>query len=42
MDRIAAAVHEGNKAVVIGGGFVGVEVAEALIHRKCRVEVCIR
>ncbi|KAJ4454661.1 putative Coenzyme A disulfide reductase [Paratrimastix pyriformis] len=41
MDRIVNTVHEGAKAVVVGGGFVGLEVAEALTHRKCLVEVGI-
>lgn len=39
MDRIISCVHEGAKAVVVGGGFVGIEVAEALVHRKCHVEL---
>eukprot|EP00708_Paratrimastix_pyriformis_P002356 GAFH01001102.1.p1 GENE.GAFH01001102.1~~GAFH01001102.1.p1 ORF type:complete len:592 (-),score=231.32 GAFH01001102.1:198-1913(-) len=39
MDRIVNTVHEGAKAVVVGGGFVGLEVAEALTHRKCLVEI---
>ena len=43
MDRINALVDSGVKrAIVIGGGFIGVEVAENLAHRKiktCLVEM---
>ena len=35
MDRINSAIDAGaKKAVVIGGGFIGVEVAENLVHRN--------
>ena len=38
MDRIIQAVHAGaTKAVVIGGGFIGVEVAENLREQKIDV-----
>ena len=34
MDRIISSINDGAKsAVVIGGGFIGVEVAENLVHR---------
>lgn len=36
-DRMTAAVGDAQTAVVIGGGFIGVEVAENLIHRGIRV-----
>jgi NADPH-dependent 2,4-dienoyl-CoA reductase/sulfur reductase-like enzyme/rhodanese-related sulfurtransferase len=32
-DRLHAAVHGGQQAIVIGGGFIGLEMAENLIHR---------
>jgi NADPH-dependent 2,4-dienoyl-CoA reductase/sulfur reductase-like enzyme/rhodanese-related sulfurtransferase len=38
VDRIKAAVDRGIKsAIVIGGGFIGLEVAEQLVHRKLQV-----
>ena len=39
IDAIAAAAsaHSGGRALVIGGGFIGVEVAEALVMRGLRV-----
>ena len=37
MDRIKAAIDQGTKsAVVIGGGFIGVEIAENLRHRNIK------
>ncbi len=41
MDRINAALaeHKPKRAVVIGGGFIGLEMAEALIHRGLHVTV---
>ncbi len=38
-DRLTAAVHGASSAVVIGGGFVGLEVAENLVHRGLDVAV---
>jgi NADPH-dependent 2,4-dienoyl-CoA reductase/sulfur reductase-like enzyme/rhodanese-related sulfurtransferase len=32
-DRLHAAVQEAKRAVVIGGGFIGIEMAENLVHR---------
>lgn len=39
MDRIIAATAEGMRAVVIGAGFIGLEVAEQLHHKGLRVQV---
>ena len=40
VDRMKAAVDEGTEsAVVIGGGFIGLEVAEQLVGRKIRTSV---
>ena len=36
-DRLVAAVADATTAVVIGGGFIGVEMAENLVHRGLRV-----
>lgn len=36
-DRMAAAVADARTAVVVGGGFIGVEVAENLVHRGLQV-----
>lgn len=38
-DRLAAAVDDATTAVVIGGGFIGLEVAENLAHRGLDVTV---
>ena len=38
-DAMVAAVHEARTAVVVGGGFIGVEVAENLVHRGLEVSV---
>ncbi|MHA6513443.1 FAD-dependent oxidoreductase [Tessaracoccus sp. Z1128] len=38
-DRMLAAVAEAETAVVVGGGFVGLEVAENLLHRGMKVAV---
>ncbi len=38
-DRIAAAAAEARTATVIGGGFIGVEIAENLVHRGIEVTV---
>ncbi|MDR6412260.1 UNVERIFIED_ORG: 3-phenylpropionate/trans-cinnamate dioxygenase ferredoxin reductase subunit [Burkholderia sp. 1595] len=37
--RIAACLQEGKRIVVIGAGFIGLEVAAAAIEKKCHVEV---
>ena len=44
MDRIAAFVNEGKPrhAVVIGGGFIGLEMAEAFHHRGLHVTIVER
>ncbi len=44
MDRIAAFLDEGNPhhAVVIGGGFIGLEMAEAFHHRGLSVSIVER
>ncbi len=39
MDRIVAAVDGANTAAILGGGFVGLELAENLTHRG--ISVCI-
>ncbi len=39
MDRIAAAVASGMRAVVIGAGFIGLEMAEQLRHREISVQL---
>lgn len=39
MDRILAAVETGRRAVVIGAGFIGIEMAEQLRHRGLEVEL---
>lgn len=40
MDGIIAALGEQPRRVlVVGGGFIGLEVAEALVHNKCRVSL---
>ncbi|CAM3860300.1 FAD-dependent oxidoreductase [Micrococcus flavus] len=36
-DRMAAAVADARTAVVVGGGFIGVEAAENLVHRGLQV-----
>ncbi|MEV0900700.1 FAD-dependent oxidoreductase [Actinoplanes sp. NPDC049802] len=42
-DRLAAAVADGARsAVVVGGGFIGLEVAENLVHRGLAVSVVER
>ena len=38
-DRMVAAVDGARTAVVVGGGFVGLEVAENLLHRGMQVAV---
>lgn len=39
MDRIVAATEEGMRAVVIGAGFIGVEMSEQLRHRGLAVHL---
>lgn len=39
MDRIVAATEEGQRAVVIGAGFIGVEMSEQLRHKGLSVEL---
>jgi NADPH-dependent 2,4-dienoyl-CoA reductase/sulfur reductase-like enzyme/rhodanese-related sulfurtransferase len=39
MDRIAAASESGMRAVVVGGGFIGLEMAEQLYRKGLSVEV---
>lgn len=39
MDRIAAAAESGMRAVVIGAGFIGLEMAEQLRHREIAVQL---
>ena len=40
MDAIKAVVdHEAHRAVVIGGGYIGMEIAEALRHRAVNVDL---
>lgn len=39
MDRIAAAAASGMRAVVIGAGFIGLEMAEQLRHREIAVHL---
>ncbi|MFV0452413.1 MAG: FAD-dependent oxidoreductase [Propioniciclava sp.] len=39
VDRIAAAANEAGTAVVIGGGFIGIEMAENLVHRGLEVSI---
>ncbi|MBS1209529.1 MAG: peroxidase [Proteobacteria bacterium] len=39
MDRIVAATEEGMRAVVIGAGFIGVEMAEQLRHKGLSVQL---
>jgi len=39
MDRILAAAEEGQRAVVIGAGFIGVEMSEQLCHKGLSVEL---
>jgi NADPH-dependent 2,4-dienoyl-CoA reductase/sulfur reductase-like enzyme/rhodanese-related sulfurtransferase len=39
MDRIVAASAEGQRAVVIGAGFIGIEMSEQLRHKGLSVEV---
>jgi len=39
MDRIAAASEAGMRAVVVGGGFIGLEMAEQLHHKGLSVQV---
>ncbi|ROR55299.1 NADPH-dependent 2,4-dienoyl-CoA reductase/sulfur reductase-like enzyme [Luteococcus japonicus] len=39
VDAIVAAVPAAKSAVVIGGGFIGVEMAENLVHRGLRVSL---
>jgi NADPH-dependent 2,4-dienoyl-CoA reductase/sulfur reductase-like enzyme/rhodanese-related sulfurtransferase len=39
MDRIAAASEAGMRAVVVGGGFIGLEMAEQLHHKGLKVQV---
>ncbi len=39
MDRIKAAAEEARKAVVIGAGFIGLEMAEQLRHRHLEVDL---
>lgn len=34
VDQVAASLAGAQRAVVVGGGFIGVEMAEALVHRK--------
>ena len=38
-DAMVAAIHGQRTAVVIGGGFIGIEVAENLIHQGLRVAI---
>ncbi len=38
-DRLVAAVAQARTAVVVGGGFIGVEMAENLVHRGLEVAV---
>lgn len=37
--RIAASLQEGNRIVVIGAGFIGLEVAAAAVEKGCHVEL---
>lgn len=39
MDRIVAATEEGQRAVVIGAGFIGIEMSEQLRHKGLSVEL---
>ncbi|MBS1169135.1 MAG: cdr [Burkholderiaceae bacterium] len=39
MDKIAAAANAGMRAVVVGAGFIGLEMAEQLHHKGLTVEV---
>ncbi|PLK47026.1 FAD-dependent oxidoreductase [Uliginosibacterium sp. TH139] len=39
MDRIVSATDEGMRAVVIGAGFIGIEMAEQLRHKGLSVEL---
>jgi NADPH-dependent 2,4-dienoyl-CoA reductase/sulfur reductase-like enzyme/rhodanese-related sulfurtransferase len=39
MDRISAAANAGMRAVVVGAGFIGLEMAEQLHHKGLSVEV---
>lgn len=39
MDRIHAATEEGQRAVVIGAGFIGIEMSEQLRHKGLSVEL---
>ena len=38
-DRLSTAVGDATRAVVIGGGFIGLEVAENLVHRGLKVSL---
>lgn len=42
MDRIAAALPDATRAVVVGGGYIGLEVAEQFRHRGLAVTVVER
>lgn len=42
LEGLGAAVRKGGRAVVIGGGLIGVEVAEVLHHRGMHVDFLIR
>jgi NADPH-dependent 2,4-dienoyl-CoA reductase/sulfur reductase-like enzyme/rhodanese-related sulfurtransferase len=33
MDRLVSAAHTARRAIVVGGGFIGLELAENLVHR---------
>lgn len=39
VDRIAAAMPDAKTAVVIGGGFIGIEMTENLVHRGLKVSL---
>lgn len=42
MDRILTRLPEANRIAVVGGGFIGLEVAESLRHRGCEVTLIQR
>ncbi|TWT78476.1 Coenzyme A disulfide reductase [Posidoniimonas polymericola] len=41
-DRLLAAAHGAKQAVIIGGGFIGLEMAENLVHRGIKTTVVER
>lgn len=42
MEALDAAARPGMRVAVIGGGLIGIEVAEVLHHRGCRVHLLVR